>query len=252
MARSANSRHPVRRPTLLPLAAVLVVLLSTGRALASDTKELITWLLEDGRDVKDIPFTDVLAATTGKKIIPIDPAADKAWIDPLSAALDRTLVALNDPKQEIHRSGRINEASRFIEDALRAELNKLPGWNCTIPTIGNGEEQRSGYPDLRLALPDGSVVFLDPKLFAADSRTSTLRTFYYEPKTLTNKVHDDARHLLVGIRHNGESGEDLRLLGWELIDVSRLRVQLKAEFQASNKDIYREDSTVAKSPDPAK
>ncbi len=113
--------------------------------------------------------------------------------------------------------------------------------------MASGEEQRSGYPDMRLVLPDGSIVFLDPKLFAADSRTSTLRTFYYEPKTLTNKVHDDARHLLVGISHNGKSGADLRLLGWELVDVSRLRVQLKAEFQASNKDIYREDATVARS-----
>jgi len=229
-------------------AVVLAVSLACAAPLrASDTQELITWLLQDGRSVKDVPFAEVLAATTGKKILPIDPVADKAWLTTLAGALDRTLARLNDSSEQIRNAGRISEASRFIEDELRAELNQQPGWNCTIPSVASGEEQRSGYPDMRLVLPDGSIVFLDPKLFAADSRTSTLRTFYYEPKTLTNKVHDDARHLLVGIPHNGKSGADLRLLGWELVDVSQLRVQLKAEFQASNKDIYREDATVARS-----
>lgn len=215
----------------------------------SDSSELIGWLLQDGRDLRGVPFSEVLAATTGKKIIPIDPSADKPLLDALAAALDRTLLALNDSSQQIHNASRINEASRFIEDQLRAELNKQPGWKCTIPTVASGEEQRSGYPDMRLALPDGRIVYLDPKLFSNETRSSTLRTFYYEPKSLTNKVHDDASHILVGIRHNGKTGPDLRLLAWELVDTSRIRVQLKAEFQASNKELYLESNVIRRSPE---
>jgi len=231
--------------------AVFLVFVCLSQPLRSaesdDTRNLIAWLLADGRDLKGIAFSEVLAAATGKKMIPVDATTDAAWLKRLGCALDRVLLALNDPAQAIHEAGRINEASRFIEDQIRAELSSEPGWLCAIPRTSSGTEQRSGYPDLRLVLENGAVVYLDPKLFDGDSRKSTLRTFYYEPKTTTGKVRDDARHLLVGIHHNGKTGADLRLLGWELMDVSRLRVQLKAEFQASNNDIYRAENIVGRS-----
>jgi hypothetical protein len=211
----------------------------------SDSAVLIEWLLQDGRELKGIPFSEVLAATTGKNILPV--ASDALWLQRLGAVLDRTLAAMNDTAHPIHSVGRINEASRFIEDQLMAECNKEPGWSCGIPRTSAGEEQRSGYPDLRLVLEDQSVVYLDPKLFARGSKTSTLRTFYYEPKTTTSKVHDDAQHLLVGVQHNGGEGGQIRFEEWDLVDVSKIKVQLKAEFQAANKDMYRGDTILLKS-----
>ena len=213
----------------------------------SDATEFLGWLLQEDRDLKGINFSEVLAATSGKKIIPIDPATDKPWIQKLGEILDRTLAKLNDPSHPIHSAGRINEASRFIEDELLAECSAVERWSCGIPKTALGEEQRSGYPDLRLVLEDGSVVYLDPKLHAAKSRDSSLRTFYYEPKTTTGKVHDDARHLLVGVQHNEGQGGQLRFEGWELVDVSKIKVRLKAEFQASNKDMYRDETIVLQS-----
>jgi hypothetical protein len=231
------------------VAAILLCMQGQARAGAheesKDTGTLISWLLEDGRNMSEIPFPVVLAATTGKNIIPVDPEADHVWLARLGKVLDKVLGDLNSPSHGIHGAGRINEASRFIEDQLRQELNQEKGWKCMVPCTTNGEEQRSGYPDLRLVLENGNVVYLDPKLYEEDSRNSTLRTFYFEPKTTTNKVHDDARHLLVAIRHNGKTSADLRLLGWELVDVSRIFVRLKAEFQASNHDMYRKDNVVA-------
>ena len=154
---------------------------------------------------------------------------------------------MNEPSHPIHGVGRINEASRFIEDQLMLECNKEDGWSCGIPRTSAGDEQRSGYPDLRLVLEDQSVVFLDPKLFARGSKTSSLRTFYYEPKSTTSKVQDDAHHLLVGVQHNGGEGGQIRFEEWDIVDVSKIKVQLKAEFQASNKDMYRSDTVVLKS-----
>ena len=232
---------------LLALAAIIPLRAEEKK---SDASEFIGWLLQDERDLKGIPFSEVLAATTGKKILPIDPSKDQAWLKKLGAILDLTLAKLNDPAHPMHTAGRINEASRFIEDELLAECAKVEGWSCGIPKTTAGEEQRSGYPDLRLVLEDGSVVYLDPKLFATDSRASSFRTFYYEPKTTTSKVQDDARHLLVGVHHNEAQGGQLRLEGWDLVDVSRIQVQLKAEFQASNRDMYRDETIVLQSPQP--
>ena len=239
-------RSPILQILHLLLLAVIPSLPAATSSKESDTATLIHWLLEDDRDLKGIPFRDVLAATTGKKIHPVNPAKDAAWLAQLGKVLDRAVSSLNDTAHPIHNAGRVNEASRFIEDAIMAECKKEPGWSCGIPPTAAGAEQRSGYPDLRLVLADGSVVYLDPKLYAKGSQTSTLRTFYYEPKSATGKVHDDARHLLIGIEHNGKDAQNLRLLRWELVDVSKLLVQLKAEFQASNKAMYQPDNIVLK------
>lgn len=237
---------PRRQARLLCLLG-LFVLAHCARAgeTKPDSAVLIDWLLQDGRELKGIPFSEILAATTGKNILPVPP--DAPWLKRLAAVLDRTLSAMNDPSHPIHGVGRINEASRFIEDQLMLECNKEDGWSCGIPRTSAGDEQRSGYPDLRLVLEDQSVVFLDPKLFARGSKTSSLRTFYYEPKSTTSKVQDDAHHLLVGVQHNGGEGGQIRFEESDLVDVSKIKVQLKAEFQASNKDLYRSDTILLKS-----
>lgn len=229
-------------------AAAAVLLLGLSPIYAeekkSDAAEFIGWLLKEDRDLRGIDFSEVLSATSGHKILPVDPVTDKPWLEQLGGALDRTLLKLNDPAHPIHSTSRINEASRFIEDELRHECSVIEGWSCGIPKTSAGLEQRSGYPDLRLVLADGSIVYLDPKLHAANSEESSLRTFYYEPKTTTGKVLDDARHLLVGIQHNQGHGGQLRFEGWKLVDVSKIKVRLKAEFQASNQDMYRKETII--------
>ena len=62
-------------------------------------------------------------------------------------------------------------------------------------------------------------------------------SFYFEPKIETLKITDDAVHLLVGIEHDGK--EPLwTFTGWRLVDLSKLRLRLKAEFQATNAGLY--------------
>ena len=65
-------------------------------------------------------------------------------------------------------------------------------------------------------------------------------------KTETNKVNDDAHHLIVGIEHD-KVGAEVKFTRWDLIDLSSFRVRLKAEFEGSNADMYREDAVVGAS-----
>lgn len=229
------------------LATALLIATAATLHAGPDKAELVRWLIANQDALKDVRFADVVMAATGKRVIPVSKEKNAALLRELGRTLDTTLAELNKPTHPIHETRRVNEASRFIEDEIRRQVNLLPGWTCTIPLTAEKREQRSGYPDLRIAAPGGEILYLDPKLYEAGSRGSSFRTFYYEPRVLTGKIQDDAMHLLVGVEHSGGSAQPLRLTKWELIDVSKLRVSLKAEFQAGNADIYRPEMIVGKS-----
>lgn len=206
--------------------------------------ELITWLLKNENQLSEIPFSEVIAATSGHQVLALDRQKDAPVLQKIGLALDAVLARMNAPESPVRKIGRINEASHFFEEAIREELNKMPGGQCTFPLTAAGLEQRSGYPDLQLTLEDGRVFYLDPKLYARGSREGTFRTFYFEPKSATNKVNRDAVHLVIGIEHDFAATG--RFLRWELIDLSRFKVRLKAEFEGSNRDFYREEAVVGR------
>jgi hypothetical protein len=203
--------------------------------------------MDDSQSLEGVSFSQVVEAVSGCPVIPVNPEVDKAWLSTLGTVLDDVLRSLNAPSHPSQKGGRINEASRFIEDELLIKLNAVPGWKCTIPLTVSNTEQRSGYPDLRLVLSDGRIVYLDPKLHAADNRTSSFRTFYFEPKKETLKIKDPAIHLLIGVSHVPSPTQGIHFQGWELVDISGMPVRLKAEFQSSNREIYREEAIISRS-----
>ncbi len=232
-----------------------LILLLGSVAFADDksnaVQKLIPWLLDESAALKGIPFPDVIAATSGKRVIPID-RADKDTqriLAEIGHALDDVLAAMNAPDSPARSAKRVNEMSSHFENALREKLNARAGFACDFPKTAEGRAQRSGYPDLRLAdKATGRVLYLDPKLFAAGSKTSSLRTFYFEPKRATNKVNDDAHHLIVGISHEKADVSGMQFTRWELIDLATFRVKLKAEFEGSNADLYRPEAVVGNGP----
>ena len=155
---------------------------------------------------------------------------------------------MNAPDSPAQKQKRINEVSSHFEDEMKRVLNQTPGFSCDFPKTAQGKTQRSGYPDLRLVdQKSGRALYLDPKIYEASSRNSSLRTFYYEPKTDTGKINDDANHLIVGIEHTGKERGEWKFTNWELSDLSKFRVRLKAEFQGSNHDLYRTEAIVGSS-----
>jgi hypothetical protein len=210
----------------------------------------IQHLIEESDALDGVPFPEVIQGVSGRRVLPVvaTNAADAALLDRLGVALDAVLAEMNAPGSPAHAEARINEVSAHFERALKERLNATPGFACDWPRTMGGAVLRSGYPDLRLFDQTGKrVVYLDPKLFEARSRSSTLRTFYFTPKRETNKVTEDAHHLLIGFSHAGRVEGRWRFTGWELVDLSRFKVRLKAEFQASNRDLYRDDTVVRRS-----
>jgi hypothetical protein len=234
---------------LLLILALATAPLACAEEKSSAVRQLIPWLLDEDAALKGILFSDVISATSGRKVLPIDRNdQDTARIlTAIGKVLDEVLLRMNAADSPAKKQKRVNEMSKHFEDALEAKLKAVPGFECDFPKTASGHIQRSGYPDLRLVdKATGRVLYLDPKLHAKGSRRSSLRTFYFTPKRETNKVNDDAHHLIVGIEHE-KTGPEVSFTRWELIDLSGFRVRLKAEFEGSNKDVYREDAVVGAS-----
>jgi hypothetical protein len=212
--------------------------------------QLIPWLLRENGELREIPFSKVIGDATGKRVLAIDPKseADQRVIKQISDVLNEVMKRMNAADSPLRNLARINEASSHFEDLLRELLNRVPGFSCDFPRTSNDRVQRSGYPDLRLVeTATNRVFYLDPKLYAVGSRDSSFRTFYFEPKIATNKVRDDAVHLLVGFEHAARTNGHWTFTRWDLVDLAHFKVRLKAEFQGSNRDIYRPEAIVASS-----
>jgi hypothetical protein len=212
--------------------------------------QLVPWLLDENQQLRGIPFVEVIFDATGKRVLPVDPRneTDQRVIKQVSAACDETMKRLNAPDSVIQNVGRINEVSSHFEDLLHELLNSTPGLNCDFPRTADGKVQRSGYPDLRIVdFASKRIFYLDPKLYVAGSRDSSFRTFYFEPKIATNKIHDNAVHLIAGFEHEPRKEGHWNFTRWDLVDLAHFNVRLKAEFQGSNRDMYRPEAIVATS-----
>jgi hypothetical protein len=209
-------------------------------AVAHSDADLVRSLLGENLSERTFDFSVIAEACSGKRVLPLNETpAHRRVVEAIQSALADTIVQLNQTDSPVRELRRINEASRFFEDGLQAKIEATDGLRCEVPPNRAGEHQRSGYPDLRITDEESGLVFyLDPKLVEEGSAESTFRTFYFEPKNETLKITDDAVHLLLGIEHDGKD-QQWTFTGWRLVDLSTLRVRLKAEFQASNADLYR-------------
>lgn len=200
---------------------------------------LVKGLLREDLSKRRFKFSTISEAVSGKKMIPLGKMKSGRRVHgAISSGLSDVLDQMNSSDSPTLGLSRINEGSRFFEEGLLEGLDAVEGLKCEIPLTREGKEQRSGYPDLQITdEATGEVYYLDPKLMAEGSEDSSFRTFYFEPKDETLKINSDATHLLVGIEHDGVDGK-WHFNGWRIVDLSRLTVRLKAEFQASNRDLY--------------
>lgn len=203
-------------------------------------EDLIAILLEERLDRRTFAFRSVIQAASGRRVLPYQenhPVHQRVRneVERAVAAAMTTLQHKDSPLRSLRR---IHEASLYFENELRAQLGKADGLRCEVAKQRDGHAIRVGYPDLQVVdVASGLVFYLDPKLVEKGSHGSSFRTFYYEPRQNGGKITHDAVHLLIGIEHDGNVGQ-WTFTGWRLVDLSGTRLRLKAEFQASNSEIY--------------
>jgi hypothetical protein len=201
-----------------------------------NAKDAIRTVVGLTKDLKDVSFGDLVEATSEFKLYPVDLKLpeDKELIEDLSASF-RHFIAFSNKTGTRFTATRINDVSRHIEEILVEQMHKT-GIKARI--LGE-----SGYPDIELTDKHNRVSYLEVKISSKQKLTS-FRTFYY---TSGKKIKSDARHLLIGLHFSETADKHWKVEEWELIDLSKLLVSLKAEFNASNIDIFTEQARISKS-----
>jgi hypothetical protein len=97
--------------------------------------QLIPWLLNEDRQLRGIPFSDLIFAATGKRVLAFDPQneVDQRVVKQISAACHETIKRLNAPDSVIQNVERINEVSSRFEDTLCELLSSASGLSCDSP-----------------------------------------------------------------------------------------------------------------------
>ncbi|MGC9086952.1 MAG: hypothetical protein ACP5IT_12240 [Thermoproteota archaeon] len=189
--------------------------------------EAIRSIIRLSEEVKEIPFPQLVKATTGFSVLPLDlnSEKDKFLFETITASATN-FVKLCERSKRRFRGERINEVGRAVENEFVQELKKT---SLRPELLG-----KAGYPDIKVVDPYGRITYLECKTISKEW-DSSFRAFYY---TEGSKITSDARHLLIGWGVVEERDKYWRVLGWKLSDLYYLKIKLKAEFNASYADLY--------------
>ncbi|PIV70341.1 MAG: hypothetical protein COS08_00755 [Euryarchaeota archaeon CG01_land_8_20_14_3_00_38_12] len=205
----------------------------------------VEWELENLKDfakkvlqpLKEVAFPVIVEATTGKKIIKIDleKEEDKELIEGIKQVAHKVSEKYYENEELI--GNRPNDVSEPLEQIFVDEL------------INEGIEgkrlKRKGYPDLEIKDKKDRRTYIEIKVSRIENvEKGSPRNFYYKPSKKT-KIKEDARHLLFGFVIKERIPKHWKILGWKLVDLAHLKVNFKPEFNADNKEIYKEEAIIA-------
>jgi len=182
--------------------------------------------------MKDVPLPVVIEALTDHRVLPWKGEARETLV----AVADRIERMIEAAEIE---AARMNEAGNKVENVVIDAMRSL-GIEVGRPKAGSGRARAAGYPDVE-AVIGGTAFYIEVKSFSAATIDSTQRSFYLSPST-DFKVTHDAIHLLVAIELVPGSKGAYRAQSVRWLDLSGLRCDLKYEFNASNRDLYRRES----------
>jgi hypothetical protein len=223
----------------LPVACWLILAFATPADAQSNTPGIAA-LGELTKPAKRIPFKEVILATTQHRILDIDNqnAAHRVLFQKLSTA---ATAAETKARTEGIFATRANEAGNHMEVFVKAALQEA-GLPARTPVTTKGEAQTTGYPDVEI-LSDPPC-YLELKTYNATTADTTQRSFYYSPSEHPKVTHD-ALHLLLAyeLEKTTRAGKPAFIpVHWKLITLQDLEVDLKFEFNQSNRGLYGKEA----------
>lgn len=226
------------RSRRIAVAAGLVgaALLLAARSVAAADTNLPAVLADLSKPSKRLPFKAVIEGTTGHRILDFAPT-NPAHVELRTRILRAAALAGARARQDGLVAARPNEAGNRLEALVKAALHEA-GLEARTPVTAGGGAQATGYPDLEISRP--TPCYLELKTFSARSANTTQRSFYFSPSA-TPKVTRDALHLLLAFElERGERGGRPAFVPvhWRLISLQDLQVDLKFEFNQSNRGLY--------------
>lgn len=180
--------------------------------------------------LKDLPFSVIIKSICGFSVLPLE--KNKTIIGFFEKAFNNAFKEIN--KSGI-KSSRPNEVGNYIEPFIKDALNGA-GFKADTPTDKNGRKRAVGYPDIELFFNKQNF-YLEVKTYNIKNMNTTQRAFYFSPSE-NFKIIRDAPHLLVSYQMEKSSDGLYYAKNWKLFSLENLRVDLKHEFNQSNRNMY--------------
>ncbi len=210
------------------------------------SKELEGVISQMLKPLKNLPLTIVIEGLSGNNVIPYNgrSSRDRRVLDKLKKCADIVLKEVN--KKGILRS-RPNEVGNDIEVFVKDALS-LQGYKADTPFTINGKKKSTGYPDIEFIDEFGQVNYLECKTFNIENIHSTQRSFYLSPSN-DFKITKDAHHFGISFELFVEKSVGNKHLykvrSWKILDLSRLKLDVKYEFNSDNKRLYDKKIVIA-------
>ena len=196
--------------------------------------------------LEGIPFPIAIKAISGHKVIPFDRGNkhDSDLLDKLCQAAD---IAGKQAFQDGIFRKRPNEVGNDIEPYVKEALKAL-GLQADTPLTQKQRRQVMGYPDIEVIDSNGRITYLECKTYNLANIGTTQRAFYFSPSRESCKVTADARHLIMSfqIEIAQRKGQQAYVpVHWRIYNTDSMVVQVKHEFNANNRQIYRQEALLA-------
>jgi hypothetical protein len=124
---------------------------------------------------------------------------------------------------------------------------KEVGLKADRPISKSGKKKIAGYPDIQIEDGFGRIIYLDCKTYNTFTKNQTFRTFYFSPSE-DPKITKDAFHLLMSFELTTAERKGKKAfvpITWQIYTLDKLLVQIKHEFNASNKELYTKEALIA-------
>jgi len=180
--------------------------------------------------LKDLPFDVVIKSISGFSVLSFD--KEKRIVELFGKSFDNAALEIN--KTGI-KSNRPNEVGNYFEPFIKNALNKV-GLIADVPTDNKGRKKSTGYPDIEVKYKNKSF-YLEVKTGNIKNINTAQRSFYFSPSE-NFKVTKDASHLLISYQVEKEENGLYYAKHWRFYSLKNLKVDLKHEFNQSNKKMY--------------
>jgi hypothetical protein len=141
------------------------------------------------------------------------------------------------------KSARPNEVGNYIEPHIKESFKRFDLYADT-PKTSRGNKKSTGYPDIEFRDKKGNYHYLECKTYNIENIDTTQRSFYLSPSE-EFKITRSAHHFMISFETYRSNGNLFKVKHWKILTLENLLVDIKNEFNADNRRLYREENTLA-------
>ncbi len=209
------------------------------------SNELERVISQMSKPLNELPLEFVIEKLSGKKVIPFDKnnKMDIEVLEVLKNTAGRVLEKVN--TKGILRP-RANEVGNDIEPFVKEAL-KYFGYKADTPKTANGKKKSSGYPDIEFIDKFNRINYLECKTYNIKNINTTQRSFFISPSNefkITQNAHHFGISFEVYVEKSIRNKHLYKIKSWKILDLSKLKLDIKYEFNSDNKRMYNKDMII--------